>query len=432
MLSQEMLARQIEAMSQELAGALGAECQRCVAEMQSRIEALSSDLEAARSLEQAALETRQSMAHDLDRARKSIATLGQHLKEARQEAADAKAAHQDYVELLHQADTLRQETSALQDELEQERSIRNRLEKGALADERRLHELEIALAAVSGDAANAVTAEALNREVIALQKSLQEALDNLHTERAARRGVEQALDEADRLIAALEEALKGSRQELKAVGAAASEEERHAFEGQAEQLAALEAQLQREQAEYRKAAAAYDQAMVRIFELENELHQGDSRERQPPQASDEPRTATKPTRAKPLPHQVHPAPRPGARFHPDWELRGLPCRSADQVVQAWGSVANVQLALEGYPSQYCAAFLVVLKQGRQKRLYLLFNLKSSRHILVCVPGQPPADEAAFSRHVNEARKYLQVSGFELEKITAQEIPTVLGRYFLEG
>ena len=41
------------------------------------------------------------------------------------------------------------------------------------------------------------------------------------------------------------------------------------------------------------------------------------------------------------------------------------------------------------------------------------------------------DEAALARQLSEAQKYLRVSGFALEPIEAQEVPAVLGRYFLE-
>jgi hypothetical protein len=130
-----------------------------------------------------------------------------------------------------------------------------------------------------------------------------------------------------------------------------------------------------------------------------------------------------------LPHQLRPAPKAGALFHPEWDLPGLPCESAEQVVQAWGSVYNVQLALEGYPSQYCAAFLVVLREGRRKRLYFLFSLKQSRHTLVCVPSQPPLDEAALRKLVAEGQQFLKRSGFAMDKVPAAEVPGTLGGYF---
>ena len=133
-----------------------------------------------------------------------------------------------------------------------------------------------------------------------------------------------------------------------------------------------------------------------------------------------------------LPHQVRPEPRPGGLFHPDWELRGLPCRSAAEVVQAWESVYNVQLSLEGYPSQYCAAFLVVINGGGGPRPYLLYSLKTSRHLLVCVPGQPPQDEAALGRLLGKAQQYLKKSGFEMERIATAEVANTLGACFLGG
>ena len=360
MLTHEALTSQIEALTRELARAIGAECQKYTAQMQARIEVLAAELDQARSGAQTAQGARQALADDLEKARKRIATLTNELKEARQEAAAAKADAQEHT-------ALRQQVAALLGEVEQERSIRRRLEKGAAADERRLLHLEKALAAGTAGAATATAAAGGDREVTRLRGALQQAEASLEEERTARQGLEQALEEADRMIAELEKALKSSR----------------------------------------KAAPAAVPA--------------------------EPAPAvSKPVKGKPLPHEVRPAPKPGARFHPDWELSGLPCRDADQVTQVWSSVANVQLSLEGYPAQYCAAFLVVLKQGRQQRLYLLFNLKSSKHTLVCVPDQPPGDEAALNRQLSEARNYLQSSGFELEKIAPGEVATLLGRYFLKG
>jgi hypothetical protein len=139
--------------------------------------------------------------------------------------------------------------------------------------------------------------------------------------------------------------------------------------------------------------------------------------------------SAEPAATRPLPHHVRPAPRKGALFRPDWDMTGLPCRSAEQVVQAWESVYNVQLSLEGYPSQYCAAFLVVVEQAGRRQLYLLFNLKQSRHLLVCVPGQAPADAAALLKLIGEGKKYLKKSGFELEELAAAEVPDTLGGYF---
>lgn len=422
--SPEALARQIEALSEEFAGRLGEEYQKFTAEMQARIDALSGELEQARTLEQAALAARQGVEHDLEKSRKRVASLAQSLKEARQATAAAKEWDTERDRLLQQVAMLQHDCAQAQAALEQERSIRKRLEKGAAADERRLDELETALAAATAGVPMAGAAEDGQCEGEELQQGLRQALADLEEERAARQGLEQALEQSDQMIAALEKALKSSRHTA-SPGVEQPAEHPLQQDALAAQLAGAQAQLQAEQQECRKLSEAYDQAVARIAELERDRRDGGAAGL--PSAAAGMPAGTGPAKGKPLPHEVRPAPRAGARFHPDWELHGLPCQ-ADQVVLAWGSVSNVQLSLEGYPAQYCAAFLVVAKQGRQKRLYMLFDLKSSKHTLICVPDKPPGDEAALSRLIGEGRKYLLISGFELEEIVADEVPGLLGRY----
>jgi hypothetical protein len=192
------------------------------------------------------------------------------------------------------------------------------------------------------------------------------------------------------------------------------------------QLNAAEAQMEQERIESRKLARAHLDAQKRVAELESALLQ----QKQQPAAVPAMAAADQaPASPKSLPHDLRPPPKSGTLFHPDWDLRGLPCQSADQVVQAWESVYNVQLSLEGYPSQYCSAYLAVLKEGRQKRLYFLFSLKKNRHTLVCIPSQRPEDDAALRKAVTEGQKYLKKSGFELEPIAADQIAGILGGYF---
>lgn len=213
-----------------------------------------------------------------------------------------------------------------------------------------------------------------------------------------------------------------------AAAQAAAAAEREARDELAGQLSGTTAQLAEERLANQRLERAYAEADQRCAALAAELRK--SAAEATPIATGSAGTA--PSAAKPLPHQVRPAPRKGALFHPDWEMSGLPCRSADQVVQAWESVYNVQLSLEGYPSQYCAAFLVVIEAAGRRQLYLLFSLKKSRHLLVCIPGQPPDDEAALLKLLDEAQKYLKQSGFELEEIAAAEVPDTLGGYFSRG
>jgi hypothetical protein len=136
--------------------------------------------------------------------------------------------------------------------------------------------------------------------------------------------------------------------------------------------------------------------------------------------------------SKPLPHEVRPAPQKGAFFRPDWDLQGLPCRSTGQVFKAWETVFNVQIAIEGYPSQYCMALMVVLKQGKQKKLYLLYRLKQNKHTLICVPAKRPKDEGSLQKAIKEGLDFLRKSGFEMDEMAAEHIESTLGAYCLES
>jgi hypothetical protein len=136
--------------------------------------------------------------------------------------------------------------------------------------------------------------------------------------------------------------------------------------------------------------------------------------------------------SKPLPHELRPAPKKGALFNPDWDLAGLPCGTAEQVCAAWGSAFNVQISPEGYPFQYCTVFLVVLDEGAEKRLYLLYHLKKNKHTLVTVPARTPEDETSLQETISEGLKFLKRSGFDMEEIAADRLAGTLGKYFLEA
>jgi hypothetical protein len=136
--------------------------------------------------------------------------------------------------------------------------------------------------------------------------------------------------------------------------------------------------------------------------------------------------------SKPLPHELRPAPNKKALFHPDWDLEGLPCKSEKQVVRAWETVFNVQISLEGYPSQYCMAFLVVLRIDNKKKLFMVYRLKQSKHTLVCVPATPPANETELKKAIDAGLTFLQRSGFQMEKMPEEYVSSSLGSYFLKN
>lgn len=410
MANADEILEQIRALTEELARTVEQERKSGDAEARSRLEALSAELAELRAERDEAQAARRKADQELEVAEKRIDTLVHKLKDARQAAADA--AEEAQRALRRQLEALQAECDEARAELEQERSVRKRLEKGAAADEKRLAELEKAVAVPVPAAAGAPGAA---RDAAALE----EARETARGEKRLREAAEAELDEAHKLIASLEKALKEARP------VAAAREAPPA----AEQLRTAEARIEELRREGESQAVALAGARQRLAELEAAAAR-EGAPRSKPAAAAESGTVVRTAPDKPLPHELRPAPRPGALFRPDWDLAGLPCKSPDQVLQAWESVSNVQLMLEGYPSQYCSAFLVVLKQGRGRHLYLLFNLRESRHTLVCVPGKPPTDEDALAKAVEEGLKYLKMSGFELNRIKPADVAHILGSYFL--
>ena len=426
MLTYEQIVRQIGVSVEELGRAVADELRSCKAEMQSRIDELTAELERARTFGDAALGAKQGLEQELETDRKRIETLVQKLKEARQEATEAR--DQVQRELQQRLEQLEKAAEGAREELDQERSIRKRLEKGAATDEKRLNELEKALAEGGRGAPAGAGEVATAAEIDKLRAALNDALTTVKAERIAREGLEDQLGEAHKLIEALEKAVKSSREFSSGANRRAAEEDGQRLQELAEKLASVQAQLEEEQRDGRQYAREHAGAQKRIAELEQVLSAGGGAVG-PSGVSRG--GAARPAPEKPLPHELRPSPKPGALFRPEWDLQALPCKSAEQVLQAWGSVSNVQLSLEGYPSQYCTAFLVVLKLGRQKQLFVLFNLKESKHKLVCVPSKPPGDEASLNKLIGEGQKYLQMSGFELEKIPPDDMGRILGGYFLQ-
>jgi predicted nucleic acid-binding Zn-ribbon protein len=415
MASVKEIVGQIEVLALELSRVIDGELAAGGAEARAKIDALSTELEVVRNEREEALAARQGAESELDVAEKRIEALVLKLKDARQ--ATAEAGEEAQRGLRRQLDAMQSECDDARAELDRERSVRKRLEKGAAADEKRLGELEKSLAAskalpkTGGDAA----------ELRRLQSALTNASEEADKERQLRVRLEAELAAVEAKTAAMEAALPLA-EEAEPV-AAGNQTQRADLEAK---LRLLEAELLAEQQMCRRYARECAGAQKRIDELEK--NGGAAAATLAPPVSPAP-AAAKVAADKQLPHELRPAPNPGALFRPDWDLRSLPCASAEQILHVWASVSNVQLSLEGYPSQYCSAYLVVLKQGKQKQLYTLFNLKGIKHVLVCVPSTPPKDEATLAKLVGEGQKYLQMSGFDLEKLAAADIPKRLEPYF---
>jgi hypothetical protein len=349
-------------------------------------------------------------------------------------SASEEAAAREAEQLRQQLAELQRRLAVADAEASRTRTLRADLEARATADQARIGELEQALAASSAKTesktARGKSSARKSRDDVELSEAaLIEALAAVQQERLAKETAETALDDAHRMIDALEKALKDSRDRLADKPLAAAHDEQLMQELNA-RLRMVEGQLEQEAGEGRRVAKALVEAERRLVALDGQLRQAQSQPRVPSMGiAESPASSADTGSGRRLPHELRPAPPPGALFRPDWDLSGLPCDSAAQILQAWESPYNVQLSLEGYPSQYCSAFLVLLKEGSQKRLYLLYNLKKNKHILVCVPGTPPRDEAALKKLLAEVQNFLKRSGFEMAKMPAAEMSGTLGAYF---
>ncbi|MCK4535519.1 MAG: hypothetical protein KAT93_00815 [Desulfuromonadales bacterium] len=395
-------------------------------------EELVAELEKGRALLEETRAAKTGLEQELTETGSMMTTLQKDLEMAEENAMDKSRGDERIAEFRRRLETLEISQKEATAEIEQEHSVRKRLEKGAAADEKRITELEKALAeaekGLSG-VANEAAQRPVSEEVSRLQEDLQKTMNQFEAEAEIRSELEKDFEEAHKIIEALEKALKesGKNQRKKATpktpGATHQEDS-----DLAEKLRVAESQLEQELIEQKKNTSALAVAQKRICELEEALQQTQEAAKGFTAKTEGNQGAVS---QKPLPHELRPAPTKGVLFHPDWDLEGLPCKSADQVVQAWESVFNVQLSLEGYPAQYCTAFLVIIKTGKINKIFMLFRLKKNNHTLVCVPTKPPADDAAMKKCVKAGKRYLQLSGFELEKLASENVPGMLGTYFLD-
>ncbi|HKI51294.1 MAG TPA: hypothetical protein VJ995_04420, partial [Geothermobacteraceae bacterium] len=118
-------------------------------------------------------------------------------------------------------------------------------------------------------------------------------------------------------------------------------------------------------------------------------------------------------------------------FHVDWDLNGLTCDSG-MVGQAWRSIYNVTLSIEGYSHQYVEAVIVLLKETAKSRLFMIFRLEGEGRNLVYRPAKPLDSDAALKKGLEEARNYLRVSGIEVEPVPADQLKQVLSPYLTQA
>lgn len=358
--------------------------------------------------------------------------LRENLQETEKDVSDKTRDKEQIVALTEQGKQLDRKLKSLRDEYDQECSIRKGLEKCVADDNKRIFELETSLAkAMDNTAGLSVSdnrSDGVAREIDSLKSELREQNQRFNEERKCREELESEIDEAHKLIDSMEKMIREK-------DAASNSNENQKVQELLKQVEKVEAQLEQERAEQKKLARAVVVAEKKISEQEELLAQGQAEqdERKTRETVEvETIAQARAKSSKPLPHELRPAPKKGVLFRPDWDLEGLPCQDSGQVFKAWESVFNVQISMEGYPSQYCMAFMVVLRLKKQKRLYMLYRLKDTKHTLVCVPDKTPKDEDSLKKTIKEGLKFLRMSGFELEEMSAEHIDSTLTPYFLEA
>lgn len=401
-------------------------------------EQLQAQLTAVQMTLQDSLERNNALQEQLTTADEENKGLIERLDRAVKKAHDNTLDEAQLLALAEQNEQLSGELEKLRDEHEQDCTLRQRLERAAEVETERIQELESSLAKMSASVAEepseAKDSQEGDRQLDSLQTELQELKQRFNEEQKCRAGLESDVDDAHKLIDSLEKMVRETEDAATAHRSdqTSKESENQLLQELEKKLLAVENQLEHERGEQKKLIKAVVVAENKLAEQEERLAQGQAvqLERKIQEHSGVAAAAQKPS--KPLPHDLRPAPKQGSLFHPAWDLTGLPCRSSAQVYKAWETVFNVQTSLEGYPSQYCMAFLVVLRQKQQKSIYMLYRLKLNKHTLVCVPSKTPMDEASLNKTIKEGLNFLKLSGFDMEELSIENLDSTLKGYFMEA
>ncbi len=348
--------------------------------------------------------------------------------------------------LTEQKEQFTRELEVLRGDYDQECSLRKHLEEGAAEEGRRINKLEDALARMTEHASTSVEDEKVSAEVVqeikSLKIELQKQTQQLKDEQTLRKELESEADEAHTLIDSFEKMIRETEKSdaERLCRETSKESESQKVQELEATLKSVENQLEQERVEHKKlakAVAVAEKKLVdqekRAAEQEKKLVQAQTERKNrkilEAAVEEEPVIKKRAKASKPLPHELRAAPQKGAFFRPDWDLEGLPCHSSKQIFKAWETVFNVQISLEGYPSQYCMAFMIVLRLEKQKKLYMLYRLKKDKHTLVCVPTKTIKDEASLKKAIKEGLKFLKMSGFEMEEMASENIDSTLSGYF---
>jgi hypothetical protein len=293
-----------------------------------------------------------------------------------------------------------------------------------------------------GMEAKAVAGQTERNALVGQVAELSEALRQANARLAEQRGAQEALDAEKKALAkrlgrerSARERLEAEKAELEArllAGLAAGTPAAASAEAGEEALRRLEVEktaLERRTTELAEGvrlaserAAAEQQERTRLAAVVRDL------ERQLAELRRAPVRAAAgivplPAAAGPAPPVAAPRPSvPGAFFQVDLELAGIDYVAAEEVAELHQGLCMIQLSLEGYPSQYCAGYIIGLQQGRSRQVFVAFRLSASGRNLVYRPTHRPRNQAEYGKALREAIKFLRVVGLETEPLPLPAAP----------
>lgn len=164
--------------------------------------------------------------------------------------------------------------------------------------------------------------------------------------------------------------------------------------------------------EVERLAAAKATAELRLLEGEGTPKEGAAH----PGCGDMPVSSYSAERTAPRQVPRRPPPK-GAFFHVDWEMPAVDYESPKDILDVYQSMNMSQLSLEGYHGQHCSAWIVGVKKGRTRQVYVVFGLVESGLNLVYKPAKPVRDSPDYTKALDEAVKFLEVVGYLPEKMS---------------
>jgi len=109
------------------------------------------------------------------------------------------------------------------------------------------------------------------------------------------------------------------------------------------------------------------------------------------------------------------APGNGLAFRHAPDVAVISYRSADDIVELYGSANVVQAAPEGRRSQICGAYVCVVEQEGKTAIHLAWHLIDSGEVLICLPERQPEGAANYARALQDAIFYFESVGFMMDR-----------------